>query len=154
MTSFENEIRKRIRGRLIYAVCGGLVIIIAFIIKMYMLNNIAATSDWDTGWSIGVLIGLFVGVEISAIRFILKYRKALKNPEVMEELHIQEADERNHVIILRTCRAAIRQTLNILGLAVVISAFLNQTVFWTIIAVIVLIMVLYYSLFVYYSRKH
>jgi len=150
MKSFEQEIKKRLRGRLIYAICGGAIIIAAFIIRAYIPGD-TTTAD---NWAIGVLIGLFAGVEISAIRSIEKYRRVLKNPEALETLHIQETDERNRVIILRTCRAVVRQTLNILGLALIISAFLSQTVFWTIIAAILLIVVLYYALFAYYSRKY
>jgi len=154
MTSFENVIRKQLRGRLIYAVCAGVIIIVALILKLYLFSGAAAASDLDTGWSTGVLAGLFVGVEVSSFRIIRKYRRTLKNPEALEALHIQEADERNRVIVLRTCRAAFRQTLNVLGLAVIVSAFLSQTVFWTLIIIIILIVVLYYTLFAYYSRKY
>jgi len=143
MKSFEAELRKRMRSRIIFAVCVGVVFIAAFIVKG------VPADDWETS----VLLGLLIGAELSAARYVAKCRRALKNPEVLEQQHIRETDERNRVIILRTCRAAIRQTLNVLWLAAVVAVFFNRTVYWTLIAVIALVVGLYYALFAYYLRK-
>jgi hypothetical protein len=71
---------------------GGLVIITALIIKL------VGDIETDTGLTVEMLIGSFVGMEITAIFRILQYRKALGDQESLEELHIKESDERNRII--------------------------------------------------------
>ena len=148
MKSFEKIVRKRVLLVTLYAVLGGLVVITALIIKL--VGNI----ETDTGLTVEMLIGLFVGMEITAIFRILQYRKALGDQESLEELHIKESDERNRIITLKTCRSSIYLALTLLGVAGLIASFFSRTVTLTIGIVLIALVVLYFLLFLYYSRKH
>lgn len=150
MTSFENKIRKRLLGQKIKAVVICAVVAISFIIKISLLGSIDAVSNIDRL----ILIGLFVGGEVSSIRAIRKYRIALKSPEALEELHIAEADERSRIIILKTCQSTVRFAIALLGLGGIVASFFSVAVTLTISSILAAFLVLYAALALYYSRKY
>lgn len=147
MKSFEKEIKKRKLLVALFAILGGLVIITALIIKLS--GNTAADSILSTE----ILIGLFAGMEFTAVYRFLKYRKALSGHESLEALHIKETDERNRIISLKTCKSCIYLAFGFLGFAGIITSFLNRTVYLTIGAILIVLVILYGALTLYYSRK-
>ncbi len=149
MKSFRQTVTDRIRIQIIKAIAVGCFVTIAFIVKVQWQGNIEAISDVDKI----IIIGLFFGGEASAVRAILKYRKALKTPEALDALHIKETDERNRIIILKTCRSTMNLTITLLAFAGVIASFFSHTLLMTIGIILISILVLYAALAAYYSRK-
>jgi len=62
MKSFKKEIKKRILWITLFAILGGLAVIIAFVIKLNLNGGI----DIDSGLPVEVLIGFFAGMESTA----------------------------------------------------------------------------------------
>ncbi|MEK3905122.1 hypothetical protein [Paenibacillus sp. FSL R7-0179] len=149
MKSFEQELRRRIVINSFYAAGMGITVIVAFILKAFEWGRLDTLDSWD----IGILAGLFSGSWISAALRVVRLRKALKNPEVLEALHIAAQDERNRMIALKTGRAAIRLFFLLLSLSAIVASLINQTVFLTIAATLVTLLLLYLLLSAYYSRK-
>lgn len=150
MISFEKELKKRVLVQIIKAITIGVLVMIACIIKVRLHGNIESVSAMDRG----ILFGMFFGAEVSSIKAIQKYRKALKTPEILEELHIKEVDERNRVITLRTCKTFMYMSITLLSVAGMITAFFSQVIFMTISIILVALLVLYGVLAMYYSGKY
>ena len=150
MTSFESTIRKRLRNQTAKAVIVFLIVILTYVLKVYLHGGIEFVSRVDRL----ILMGLFVGGEISSIRAILKYRMALKTPEALEKLHIAEADERNKIIILKTCQSTIKLAITLLSFAGIVSSFFSVAVMLTICVILIAFLTLYAVLALYYSRKY
>lgn len=149
MKSFEKELRRRIVINSFYAAGMAITVIVAFILKAFVWGRFDTLNSWD----IGILAGLLFGSGITACLRIARLRKALKNPELLEALHIAAQDERNRMIALKTGRAAIRLFLLLLSLSAVVASLINQTVFLTIAVTLVTLLLLYLLLSAYYSRK-
>ncbi|MEK4042265.1 hypothetical protein NSU18_01285 [Paenibacillus sp. FSL H8-0048] len=149
MKSFEQELRRRIVINSFYAAGMGITVIVAFILKAFVWDRLDMLDSWD----IGILAGLLSGSWISAALRMTRLRKVLKDPELLEALHIAEQDERNRMIALKTGRAAIRLFLLVLSLSAVVASLINQTVFLTIAVTLVTLLLLYLLLSAYYSRK-
>lgn len=149
MRSFEQELRRRILVRTLYAICIGLIVIVTFVLKGFVLGTIQSLDGWD----VGILAGLFLGAEISACLRIAQLRKALKNPALLEAFHIKEKDERNRMLVLKTSRSCVGMTILLLSLGGIVASFFSRTVFLTIGIILIGVLVLYVLLGVYYSRK-
>ncbi|MEK3715638.1 hypothetical protein [Paenibacillus sp. FSL R7-0333] len=149
MKSFEKELRRRIVINSFYAAGMGITVIVAFILKAFVWGRLDTLDSWD----IGILAGLLFGSWITAALRIARLRKVLKDPELLEALHIAAQDERNRMIALKTGRAAIRLFLLLLSLSAVVASLINQTVFLTIAVTLVTLLLLYLLLSAYYSRK-
>lgn len=150
MKSFEKEIKRRILLIALAAILGGLAIIITFVVH---LNLSGIATETDSGLSMEILVGFFIGLELTATYRIIRYWKALTNNDSLEELEIKETDERNRIIALRACRLCIHTTFLFLGIAGIISAIFNRIVFLTISSTLIIILLLYIALMFYYSRK-
>ncbi|WP_339218229.1 hypothetical protein [Paenibacillus sp. FSL H8-0332] len=149
MKSFEKELRRQIVINSFYAAGMGITVIVAFILKAFVWGRLDTLDSWD----IGILAGLLFGSWITAALRIARLRKALKDPETLEALHIAAQDERNRMIALKTGRAAIRLFLLLLALSAVVASLINQTVFLTIAVTLITLLCLYFLLSAYYSRK-
>lgn len=64
MTSFEQELRRRIRIMTLYAVGIGMTIIAAFVLKMFEVGSTGSLDSWDTGILAGLLLG--TGITVSS----------------------------------------------------------------------------------------
>jgi hypothetical protein len=84
MKFFDKEIKRRTLRVALYAVFGGLVVVIAFILQV--------TPGADSGLPVEILVGFFAGCEVVAFFRIAKYRKVLRRVETLEALQIEEAD--------------------------------------------------------------
>ena len=149
MKSFEKEIAQRVRIQTLKAIVVAVFVTITFVLKVRLHGNIESVDDMD----LFILIGLFMGGEVSSIRAILKYRKVLKNSEALEELHIRETDERNRIITLKTCRSTMNLTCILLSFAGIVASFFSLTVLLTIGVILIVLLGIYGVLALYYSRK-
>lgn len=147
MMSFEKDIRKRMKISIAAAIFVAIAIIIAFIVKINLLNE-SIKSEWFFS-----LLSFFVGCESPSIYRMIKYSKALKDKDVLEKLYIKENDERNQAIILKTCQSTVNVSMTLLGIFAIIASMFNKTVFYTLGFVLIAIIVLYIFLMVHFSKK-
>lgn len=148
MKTFEQEIRKRLIRIVSFLVFSGVAIILALVIKRY------GNGGTDSGLSMEILIGGTMGIVITSVYRIQKYRRALHSRETLERLHIQETDERNRSIVLKACSSSLHIAFALLGVAGIVAVLFSRTVFLTIGAILISLLVLYGFLVRYYSRKY
>lgn len=122
------KFRKKLKNRIIFIILY-LVAVIAFIIisKIFNLN--------PDGLSIAYVIGFSCGILGVMLFQLFIFCNALKDDDKLEELYINENDERVLQIEGRAGRIVARYTLLSLIAAVLIAVFINKTVAITLIAV-------------------
>lgn len=147
MEFFRNKIKRRIKWILLFSICFGLVIIVALVIKLN--NGINSTS----GLPVEVLVASLSGVIITAVFRIQRYQKALKTQESLEILHISETDERYHMIVFKASQTCLNILLTSLGVAGIIMPFFSWIAFYTVGSILIAILIIYFLVFYYYSKK-
>lgn len=149
MKSFESVIKKRIQRIAVFSLLGCSAIIIAILLKLN--KTISLQTD---GLSFEILIGFLIGILIPSILRIQIYRKALKNKDSLEILHIKENDERNRIIALKTSRSCIYIAFVLLGFAGIAASFFNRTIFLTIGTILIALLILYGVLALFFTYRH
>jgi hypothetical protein len=148
MTSFEKTVKRRMMWALSAAMIFGITIVAALILKITGILGVAGVLSTET------LTGFLVGVAVVSAYRINKYRKALKDRNALEELHIKETDERSRVIALKSCKATICAAFALLGIAGIVMSFIDPTVFLTIGIILIVLLVLCGVFALFYSRKY
>jgi hypothetical protein len=99
-----------------------------------------------------VSIGIMISVGFFIIGMLRDYDKALKNEDYLQKLYIKETDERNILIRTKTGGSAVAIILAGLAIGTIISAFFNETVFYTLMSIFVFIALVKIVLKIYYNR--
>lgn len=149
MTSFKKDIRKRKQVIVTFVILTVAMIVIAFLTKV---NLSTGPIDFRSEWFIR-LLSYFAGIQIIAIYRIVKLNKVLSDEKALEELYIKENDERNQLIALKACRSTVSLSMGFLGLSSIIASMFSETVFFTLVFVLVAILGLYLFLLLYFSKK-
>lgn len=149
MTSFEKEIQKRLKTIRWGSILGIVAVASAFTIRLITGGD----SLEDFNDNLFVILGIFAGIVVTAWIKITRFRNALKDKDKLEELYIKEMDERNRIIILKTCRACITITLTFLGIGAIIASLFNEIIFFSLGIVLILVLILYLMLSVYYTNR-
>lgn len=84
---------------------------------------------------------------------IARYSAALKDDEKLKKLYIAETDERARLIYEKTNSASFRTAIIVLGLSAMVASFYSETVFYTLVAVIMVIAFIQAIFSFYYRRK-
>jgi hypothetical protein len=95
-----------------------------------------------------------VVLEVYLVIKLIKYRKILKNDGFANEYLISKNDERNNYIKLNAHASAVRISFMTLMFSMIIAAFINRYVFYTILGVFTVQMVTYYVVKIIYNRKY
>ncbi len=148
MKSFEKTVRRRLLYVVSFGAVFGAAIVAAFVLKLTGAAGIGSLL------SVELLAGLLAGTAAVSFYRVKKYRKVLKDPEALEELHIRETDERNRVVGLKACRATLNAALALLGFAGIVLSFINQAAYYAVVAVLVVLLALYGAFSLYYARKY
>lgn len=97
-----NPFAKVIKRRMNYMTAGFIFIIAIFLANRYIpilrSNVVLEHAEMLTGFR----MGLIIGVELIMVFVMCKYRKAIRDADYMEDLRINEQDERNKMIQLKT----------------------------------------------------
>ena len=149
MMSFETQLRKRRRLMLLAALIAAAALGAAWLVCSFMLPQGGSLGE---NWPV-VLLSAFIGAETVAVIRIVQYSRALKNKEQLEALAIQESDEMNRVITLKTCKAFAYALFFLLGVAAMAAAFFSKTVYLTLGIVLIGALALYAALRAYYSSR-
>jgi len=117
---------------------------------IYMTLNGGDASDFIKGFQ----TGLFLGVEILLLKFIIGYQNAIRNPEKLKMLYVKENDERSKFINTKIGHMGFHSVFLGLAFATVVSGFFDKTVFMTLLGVLIFIGLVKGSLKVYYWKKY
>ncbi|MDE5858915.1 MAG: hypothetical protein K2H23_00760 [Oscillospiraceae bacterium] len=103
------------------------------------------SSNFGTGFCAGVIAFMAIN--------ILRYSTALKNDEKLKKLYIVETDERGKLICEKSDISSFKAILCIVVLAAMVASFYSDTVFYTLIAVMLTIIFVKEGFRFYYRRK-
>ncbi|MDF2923985.1 MAG: hypothetical protein K0R57_2899 [Paenibacillaceae bacterium] len=97
--------------------------------------------------------GAFFGLELIVILFIVKFFRVRKNDAALKKLHIEENDERTGLIIQKAGSLGMVIVLVGLTVATIISGFFNTFIFFTLLGALLFILLVFYSLWIYFAKK-
>lgn len=144
MENFRKQAKKT---RIIY-----IVLLIAAIALWVVFNAVEIaghennSSNFGRGFCAGV-IGL-MAVNIA------RYSAALKDDEKLKRLYIAETDEREKLICEKSDSSSFKTILCIIVLSAMVASFYSDTVFYTLVAVMLTIMFVKAGFRFYYRRKY
>ncbi|WP_138751494.1 hypothetical protein [Paenibacillus sinopodophylli] len=101
----------------------------------------------------GFHIGAFIGFEVVAAWYLGKCMRARKNDTEMKKLYIAENDERTGLIFRNASTLGMSIVLIGLGVAAIVSGFFNANVFFTLMGSLIFVLIVFYTLLIYYARK-
>ena len=100
-----------------------------------------------------VYTGTGIGLMLFSSLFWVKVRKLLKDPELQKKTRIQEQDERQTLIAMKTSSSALLILIGLEYFALLLSGMFNATVFFTLLAVLIAVLVVMIGCKLYYSRR-
>lgn len=98
-------------------------------------------------------MGTGTGLVIIGAFDVYKKMKLLKNPEQLKRSKIQEKDERQALIGMKTSASTLMIMMGLEYFALLLSGMFNSTVFFTLLAVLVVLLVVMIGCKTYYSRR-
>lgn len=100
------------------------------------------------------LMGLFMGLCILALVYLLKSRKAINDETKLRELYIRENDERKMMIKQRMCQSSLIVIIIGLMFAISIAVYIHLIVAYTLMITAFVMMFIVLGFKIYYSRKY
>lgn len=149
MEKFKSNLNKKMKLMILLA---SLVAIIVLLVG-YISYKVVGTQGDVADFILGAQFGTFIGLELVIIMNIRKYSKALKDKNTLQKLFINKNDERNKLILLNTGSTGLSVIKTVIATATIISGFFNETVFFTLAAVLLFIALTKSFLTKYYSKK-
>lgn len=142
--NFRAKVKKRLGMAAAYN--GLLLVVFAF---NFLFGKELQVPDFSKGFVGGVCIG----IQLVMLYFVGKYIRALKNGENLKAMYIEENDERAELIARKVGQMGFTVVLGAVSLGMVVFVFINQIVFFTLLAVTGLISLMSVILKLYYERK-
>lgn len=136
MEKFKLDIQRRIYG------FSGLILL--FVLTYYFMNLMYSNGDGSNASDFirGFQLGIFSAMVGATVVRILVYNAALRNETKLRKLHIEETDERNQLIALKAGGFASLVELIVSVLATLVAGFFSNTVFFTLLGVVLFIVFL------------
>ena len=130
MDKFKEDLEKRLLALSTYT--SGLLVLAVLSVTRPNAGETEAIRAFMTGLNTGLFAVVMVVLALTALRYLA----ALKNEDKRKALYIYENDERRLLIRSKMGGDAIQLVLMALVVATVVSEFFNQTVFFTLLAVL------------------
>ncbi|MEA5026606.1 hypothetical protein SDC9_83438 [bioreactor metagenome] len=143
------KFREIIKRRLIIASIYNSILLLILIIE-HQLGNRLTLPDFAVGFITGAMIGL----EFIVIYFMWNYRRALDDEQKLRQLYIKENDEREQYIMNEISRHALDLIIGSLIISVVFTVFINQTIFFTNMLILLFVLIVKGSFKIYYHHKY
>ena len=143
---YEKTLKAR-RNLSVLGIVLGLVVLV--IVNLWKPEADLAFADFLKG----VYTGTGIGLMLFSALFWVKVRKLLKDPELQKKTRIQEQDERQTLIAMKTSSSALLILIGLEYLALLLSGMFNATVFFTLLAVLIAVLVVMIGCKLYYSRR-
>ena len=143
---YEKTLKAR-RNLSVLGIVLGLVVLV--IVNLWKPEADLAFADFLKG----VYTGTGIGLMLFSALFWVKVRKLLKDPELQKKTRIQEQDERQTLIAMKTSSSALLILIGLEYFALLLSGMFNATVFFTLLAVLIAVLVVMIGGKLYYSRR-
>lgn len=99
-------------------------------------------------YGILALLEGYIGVKICI------YIRILANNDFAEAEVIKRNDERNKYIKMKSYAMTIKVSLYLLGIALIVTAFINRMIFYTLLGVLLAGLIVYLIELIYYANKY
>lgn len=99
-------------------------------------------------YGILALLEGYIGVKICI------YIRILANNDFAEAEVIKRNDERNKYIKMKSYAMTIKVSLYLLGIALIVTAFINRMIFYTLLGVLLAGLIVYFIELIYYANKY
>lgn len=146
MEKFKEMLKKRIRWALFYNSIFVIVISSGLVYKNIGGNE--RVHDFISG----SLVGIILGIQIMIIYYIRKYQSILKDDKKLKKTYIYENDERRKLINIKIGGIGINVLIVSLAMGVVVAAFYNVTVYFTLIGVLIFSVLIKIILKIYLNK--
>jgi len=145
------KFRKALKNRVIF---GGIysVVVIAAVVVFFCRPELFEGRAPD--FALGFNGGFFAGLEAVMAFLLVKYIAALRNEKKFKTLYVYENDERYRYIQSKIGGVGGNITLAGLAAGVVVSGFVDFTVFVTLLCTLLFTTLVKLSLKLYYSKKY
>ena len=143
---YEKTLKAR-RNLSVLGIVLGLVVLV--IVNLWKPEADLAFADFLKG----VYTGTGIGLMLFSALFWVKVRKLLKDPELQKKTRIQEQDERQTLIAMKTSSSALLILIGLEYFALLLSGMFNATIFFTLLAVLSAVLVVMIGCKLYYSRR-
>lgn len=129
-----------------------LCVLLVVYFVMGIMVRFVLSDDNDIGNDF--LMGLFMGLCILALVYLLKSRKAINDETKLRELYIRENDERKMMIKQRMCQSSLIVIIIGLMFAISIAVYIHLIVAYTLMITAFVMMFIVLGFKIYYSRKY
>ncbi|MFY9174285.1 MAG: hypothetical protein WAO24_02915 [Peptococcia bacterium] len=119
------------------------------VVALTIISKIYSLDDHATSFALGFGVGLLAVV----IYYMNKYRRALKSEEKLQELYIEETDERQQYINAKIGGTGLNISILVIALAMLVANYFNLIVFFTLLATTMFLVIVKAVLLKYYSSK-
>lgn len=150
MEDFRKQVQKTLNIYRAVLIAAIIVLAVLNIIEITALFGEESSNDLSNGFGTGACASIITLMIISVCR----YSAALKNDEKLKKLYILETDERERLIYEKTNSASFRTVIILLGFAAMVASFFSKTIFYTIVAIIMVIAFVQAAFKFYYRRKY
>ena len=147
MEVYKTAVSKRIRRVTIFTIC-----VAVFVISMHFL--FMKTEEGATGNLFAFLEGGVIGIDLLALFYMLRYRKALHDETKLKSLYNREHDERNQFIRQKAGYPVMTTPGVILVVGGVAAGYFDTTVSYTMAACGIFILLFQLALKLYLQRKY
>ena len=140
--------------------CIGCVVLAAFCVLSWLgeagivnFTPSVKNSHWQSSWR-GLLSGASISILAALLFGLIQNLRALKDEKKLKKMYIREGDERQKQIYTNALCAAMRATL-VLGLvAVVVAGYFSMTVSVTLLAAVFVAGLMAAAFKLYFRRKY
>jgi len=145
MEKYKEIIRKRIRGVMIVTI---LIAALVILMHFFVMKSVNGAS----GYLFSFLEGGVIGLDLGALGFMLRYRKALDDDEKLKKLYNEEHDERMQFIRQKTGIPLFTIAGAALIVGGLVAGYVNSTVSYTM-GVCGIFVILYQLVLKFYFAK-
>ncbi|MDE5858916.1 MAG: hypothetical protein K2H23_00765 [Oscillospiraceae bacterium] len=149
MEDFRKQVKKTLNIYTAVLIAAIVIFVTLNIVEITGILSEKSLNDLSNGFGTGVCTAIIVFMAIA----ICRYHGALKNDEKLKKLYILETDERERLIYEKTNSASFRTVIILLGFAAMVASFFSKTIFYTIVAIIMVIAFVQVVFKFYYRRK-
>ncbi len=147
MDKYKEVVRKRIRGVIIVT-----IFIVALVVFMHFF--VMKSVNGASGYLFSFLEGGVIGLDLVALAFMLRYRKALDEDEKLKKLYNEEHDERMQFIRQKMGFPAFTAAGAALIVGGLVAGYINSTVSYTMGACGIFVILYQVVLKFYFAKKY
>lgn len=146
MKEFKEVLKKRMKFVAIYN------LLVLILLSNGILHMFVGYNSHKGNYIVGFDVGICIGIELLMLYHLGEYIKALKDESILKKLYISENDERSKYIAEKIGGKAVDIIILALCICAIIFGYINEIVFFTLLATLIFCILVKKILKVYYSR--